>query len=52
MFVPPADIEFMDFSQMMNEATETFENSEVDCSVCDQIPDGDAKTQCLSALGC
>ncbi|MFH2118493.1 MAG: hypothetical protein ABII10_02030 [Candidatus Paceibacterota bacterium] len=60
-FVLPSNIEFIDFAAQM----ETFEEMmpeqsdsategdlDLDCSVCDQIPAGDAQTQCLNSLGC
>ena len=49
MFVPPQDIEFIDMSEVLNDA---LENSGVDCSSCDQIEDAGAKNMCLQALGC
>ncbi|OGJ37326.1 MAG: hypothetical protein A2383_01480 [Candidatus Pacebacteria bacterium RIFOXYB1_FULL_39_46] len=68
MFTPPSDIEFIDFDvqleqmktlpqEMINEETigeTTEENTEsnLDCSVCDQIPAGDSRDQCLATLGC
>jgi len=52
MFVPPSNIEFADFTQMMTEVQESLEQSGLDCSICDQVPAGDARSQCLSSLGC
>jgi len=58
LFVPPGDVEFVDFSaqlEMMNEQMETVEqptNDQVDCSVCDQIPAGQGRDQCLVTFGC
>lgn len=53
MFVPPSDIEFMDLSEQMKQAQEAMQNApKLDCSVCDQIPAGDSRTQCQKAMGC
>ncbi len=52
-FVPPSDVEFTDFSQMMQNVTdEVTQSTNLDCSVCDQVPEGQARTQCLTTLGC
>ncbi|MEX0895782.1 MAG: hypothetical protein WDZ94_02480 [Patescibacteria group bacterium] len=56
MFVPPSDIEFIDFSQqiesLQNISPQDVQNGEIDCSVCDQAPAGEAQDQCRAALGC
>lgn len=52
-FIPPADVEFVDFSQQMQEMEEMADTIEgVDCSACDGLPDGDIQDQCFAALGC
>lgn len=56
MFAPPTNIEFIDFSAQI-EALESItpqelQSGEIDCSVCDQVPAGDAQNQCRAALGC
>jgi len=69
-FVPPAEIEFQDFSvqfeqieSMMNniqlesntsassESEASFDMSEM-CTLCSQLPAGEAQTECLASLGC
>jgi hypothetical protein len=56
LFVPPTGIEFVDFSaqvEMMQEQSETMQqDSGANCAICDQVPAGDARTQCLTSLGC
>ncbi|MEK9200917.1 MAG: hypothetical protein AAB909_03015 [Patescibacteria group bacterium] len=42
-FTLPADVTFTDPSAMMKG---------VDCSACDSVPEGTARTQCLTALKC
>lgn len=49
-FVPPSDIEFQDLSAMMQGVLEGMGN--VDCSVCDSMPDEAAMSQCKQAMGC
>ncbi|HCR81070.1 MAG: hypothetical protein UY13_C0002G0095 [Candidatus Pacebacteria bacterium GW2011_GWB1_47_8] len=55
-FVPPSNVEFTDFSaqmEMMQKQTEMMqEDSGANCAVCDQMPAGEARTQCLASLGC
>jgi hypothetical protein len=60
MFIPPADMEYVDLSEMMQmqptsaamqEGGES-DTATPDCSVCNQIPEGPSKTQCLQSLGC
>lgn len=46
MFTPPSDIEFLDFSQQLEEMMSD------QCSVCLQIPDEDAQFECLKAFSC
>lgn len=58
-FVPPSNIEFIDMSaqmemmmQQMPQATGVQGDApQANCAVCDQVP-GEAKAQCLSAMGC
>jgi hypothetical protein len=56
MFTPPSDINFIDLSaqmQMMEEQIDQVEQQTgANCSLCDQVPAGDARTQCLASLGC
>ncbi|MFC1649498.1 hypothetical protein ACFL2C_02155 [Patescibacteria group bacterium] len=52
IFVPPNDVDFVDFSSMMEEITEGLEGAGIDCSICNEVPEGDARTQCLTSLGC
>lgn len=55
-FVPPSDIEFVDFSQQMDAFQSVTpsdnQSGEIDCSICDQAPAGEAQAQCRMALGC
>ncbi len=62
-FVVPSGINFVDFQAQMEQlkssmpATEETNNEEtsevnVNCSMCDQVPAGEARQQCLSSLGC
>jgi hypothetical protein len=46
MFNVPTDVQFSDFSQMMNG------NPSGACAACNYIQDADAKAQCLSSLNC
>lgn len=54
MFVPPADLKFMDMGAMMKQAmpkgTEGIKNAQ--CATCNQITDNSAKAQCLQTLSC
>ena len=53
MFVPPSDIEFLEVSVDLVELDEeVMEVDKLDCSVCDQVPAGATKDQCLMTLGC
>lgn len=57
MFVPPSDIEFVDFSaqlEVLQEQTGETQpgDDNANCSLCNQTPAGEARTQCLAALGC
>lgn len=51
-FVPPVNIEFVEFTapnlETLPDATEDTPN----CSVCNQVPEGTSRNQCLTALGC
>ncbi len=54
VFVPPSTVEFLDVEAMMGEI-EVDANASVDgldCTLCDSVPDGASKDQCLQALGC
>jgi hypothetical protein len=61
-FVVPGGITFVDFQAQMDQLKSTMP-ADVDtsedqaipgsqCAVCDQVPEGDAREQCLTALGC
>lgn len=64
MFVPPSTVQFMDMSahmQMMMDQSSTQtapqtttapEAGSANCGMCDQVPAGAARSQCLTALGC
>ncbi len=57
MFKLPANIDFVDLGAMMEGAmpgsdTDANGGFGVDCSACDSVPAGDARDQCLAALGC
>lgn len=63
LFVPPADINFMDFTQTINQFKDfdassgsmpSFGGLGTDdlCSQCDIMPDAESKEQCLQSLGC
>ncbi len=54
MFVPPSDIQFMDMSEMMNQAMPRggADMKSAQCASCNQIGDASAKAQCLQALSC
>lgn len=58
-FQPPSDVTFQDFSARLNAIPSaptsnaaSFEAPQLDCSLCDQVPAGEARTQCLISLGC
>lgn len=53
LFVPPANIDFSDFSEMFKPSDDVSSVSEnqTACMACDQLT-GEAKTQCQTALGC
>lgn len=52
-FAPPADIEFMDLSQQMEQIKAAEGMLEgIDCSVCDNVPDEAGKQACRDAMGC
>lgn len=53
-FTPPSDINFVEFSlpSVMEGSGETDQEVNLDCSLCDQVPEGEARNQCLSTLGC
>ena len=53
MFNPPSDVEFQDLTasvqQIQNQAQDI---PQVDCSLCDSVPAGEAREQCRQSLGC
>lgn len=52
MFQLPSGVEFRDLSLMMQEIPDAMtDDSQDKCSACDSLS-GEAKTQCLTALGC
>ncbi len=60
-FVVPTDVTFMDFQTQIDQLKSSMPTTEEsgdstgpnnNCAVCDQIPDADAKAQCLAAMGC
>lgn len=56
-FEPPSDIEFQTFGAGSSavpgvSGAPTVAAPQIDCSLCDQAPAGEARTQCLAALGC
>lgn len=54
LFVPPADVDFMDLSEQMRQMQEAFQGSAsgVDCSMCESIPDEAAAAECRASLQC
>jgi len=54
MFTPPADVEFIDFAAQTEGLQKNLKKTMGDdhCASCDQLPEGDVRNQCLSALGC
>ncbi|MFC1622056.1 hypothetical protein ACFL13_01590 [Patescibacteria group bacterium] len=52
-FTPPSDIEFVDMTQMMEGLQDAFggENGDT-CAICDMVPEGADKDECLVNLGC
>jgi len=56
MFTPPSDIEFVDYSQLMEQTQQNTQDQTGDlknaqCAACDSLA-GDEQTACKSALGC
>lgn len=51
-FVPPTTVEFVEFTPPNLETLPQASEDTPDCSVCNQVPEGSARTQCLTALGC
>ena len=45
-FTPPAQVEFIDLGGQMEEMTKN------QCAACSQLPEGEAKDQCLESLNC
>ncbi|OGY41861.1 MAG: hypothetical protein A2Y82_05390 [Candidatus Buchananbacteria bacterium RBG_13_36_9] len=60
IFVPPANINFIDFTEMMKtmqqQAEQIQQGGNIDmqsmCSMCDTLTDASAKTQCKQSLNC
>jgi hypothetical protein len=61
MFTPPADLNFVDYTQMMQNAQNTLQNLNTGagttgdsslCAACNNITDASAKTTCKQKLGC
>ncbi len=57
-FTPPSDIQFTDLSGMMPAATGPSTSPgadsgmKIDCSVCNQAPEGESRQSCIQALKC
>ncbi len=52
LFVPPTNIEFSDFSDMLKSSGEGIPaGNQTACKACEQLT-GESKTQCQTALGC
>ncbi|OGM28907.1 hypothetical protein A2801_03025 [Candidatus Woesebacteria bacterium RIFCSPHIGHO2_01_FULL_41_10] len=52
-FVLPSNVTFEDFAAMMEEVSGSMQGElNVSCEACDNLPAGDAQTQCKTALGC
>ncbi|MBI2010115.1 MAG: hypothetical protein HYS86_02965 [Candidatus Chisholmbacteria bacterium] len=51
-FVPPSNIEFVEFAAPKLETLPDAMEDSPNCSVCDQVSAGDSRDQCLQALGC
>jgi len=49
VFTPPTDIEFVDMNAQMQEMQKQLGSQ---CDTCNQLPEGSAREQCLSALNC
>ncbi len=49
--LPPV-VTFTDISGFMTDSGEADVQEDIDCSVCDQTPEGAARDSCLAALGC
>ncbi len=62
LFVPPTDINFIDYSQFLQQAQDALKNINTNnlpntdtsslCGNCDNIPDVNAKASCRQSLGC
>lgn len=60
VFTPPTDVDFVDFSAQMEGLMDSLQGDVdgdspapgLDCSVCDNVPAGTSRDQCLQALGC
>lgn len=61
-FEIPQDVTFTDLSEIMKNLTDTTANEatletstptpKLDCSICNQLPAGEAQEQCRTAMGC
>lgn len=55
-FVPPSDVEFVDFTAQAQAAAEMMQSlpaegmPQIDASICDQVPAGTAREQCVASL--
>lgn len=53
MFVPPTDIEFQDITASVQEIEEVMQEvTGEQCTVCEQLPAGQGREECLQSLGC
>jgi hypothetical protein len=55
MFVPPSDIEFIDYTQMMQGLQESMESGDMNeslCAACEMAKDEAAIAECKANLGC
>lgn len=56
LFVPPTNVKFQDFAQMMNSVTKNLPvkmpNTQSFCATCDKMPNAATIAQCKQSLGC
>ncbi len=53
LFIAPTDVKFSEFNLNSVAPQEgSTQNTKIDCSVCNQVPEGTARNECLSALKC
>lgn len=50
-FVPPADVEFQDFTEATMQIDASTDMKAAQCAACEQVP-AESRAQCLAALGC